>query len=416
MRKLVAVVVLLAATFLSATPAEAFWHHRHCWGWGGVWGYRGWGWGGGYLRYGWGGYYRPYYRRWGYGYPSWGYGGWGYTGYGNSYYAGNYPGTYNTYAMYSPYYNGAANVGIPASVNNPLYGTMNGPSGNSAPGVALVSSPSSFTAPVFAAKPTVGPAANPGTANPGTAPPGTAPPGTAPTAVRPIGAAVQKFLGLGELRPVAPLLNRPQTGGRPAAPILDNIATRLSNVDSRRKAEKLIADADELFQAQNFHSALQKYKLAASAAPDMPEAFWREGHAFVATHNYEMAATAFKRAIALTEDLGRGGFRLSDIYGGANLTKNQHLESLAEWATTKRNSSDPYFLIGLFLEYDGQQARAEKFFQKANELAGISGGHIAVFLDPVAPSLLNSVERAAAKPVQEGPVLPVVTVSGARDL
>jgi len=156
--------------------------------------------------------------------------------------------------------------------------------------------------------------------------------------------------------------------------------------------------------------------LAAGTAPDMPEAFWREGHALVATHNYELAATAFKRAIALTEDLGRGGFRLSDIYGGANVTKQQHLESLAEWATTKRNSSDPYFLIGLFLEYDGQAARAEKFFQKANELAGISGGHIAVFLDPVEPSLLKSVERAAAKPAKNAPALPVVTVSATREI
>ena len=40
------------------------------------------------------------------------------------------------------------------------------------------------------------------------------------------------------------------------------------------------------------------YKLAASTAPDLAEAFWRQGHALVATHNYELAATAFKRAIA----------------------------------------------------------------------------------------------------------------------
>ena len=67
----------------------------------------------------------------------------------------------------------------------------------------------------------------------------------------------------------------------------------------------MIAEGDELFRAQNFHSALQKYKLAASTAPDLAEAFWRKGHALVATHNYDLATTAFKRAIALTEDLGR---------------------------------------------------------------------------------------------------------------
>src|SRR5262249_11186304 len=150
--------------------------------------------------------------------------------------------------------------------------------------------------------------------------------------------------------------------------------------------ERMINEGDELFRVQNFHSALQKYKLAGSTAPDLPEAFWRQGHALVATHNYDLATTAFKRAIALTEDLGRGGFRLNDLYASAMIAKNQHLESLAEWAMNRRNSPDPYFLLGLFLEYDGQPARAEKFFQKASDLAGISGGHIAVFLAPAEPA------------------------------
>lgn len=398
MRRLIAVLVLLAATFLSATPTEAFWHHRHCWGggyrgWGyGGWGYRGLGYGGG-----WGGYYRPYYRGWGYGYPGWGYGGFGYTGYGNPYYSMGYTPTYYTNSMYSPYYGtnyGAYNVGVPVSVNNPLYGST-----TRASAATFVSS-GSFAAPVFASKPAI----------PATAPVVSP---SAHVVVTPVAAAVQKFLGISELRPVMPLNSRPATGARPAAAIVDTVVSRLSNVDSRRKAEKLIAEANELFKAQNFHSALQKYKLAASTAPDMPEAFWRQGHALVATHNYELAATAFKRAIALTEDLGRGGFRLSDVYGGANMTKQQHLESLAEWATTKRNSPDPYFLIALFLEYDGQSVRAEKFFQKANELAGISGGHIAVFLDPAAPSLLKSVERTAAKPMIGAPI---VAISTSREL
>src|SRR5205823_2249242 len=176
------------------------------------------------------------------------------------------------------------------------------------------------------------------------------------------------------------LRHRPHPRARPTrlpAPfrMLGDVLARVSNVESRRKAERMISEGDELFRAQNFHSALQKYKLAGSTAPDLAEAFWRQGHALLATHNYDLATTAFKRAIALTEDLGRGGFRLSDIYAGASMTKNAHLESLAEWAINRRNASDPYFLLGLFLQYDGQPARAEKFFQKASDIAGISGGH-----------------------------------------
>jgi len=187
---------------------------------------------------------------------------------------------------------------------------------------------------------------------------------------------------------------------------LSDVLSRFSNVESRRKAERMIAEADELFRSQNFHSALQKYKLAASTAPDLAETFWRQGHALIATHNYDLAATAFKRAIALTDDLSRGGFRLSDIYGGANMTKAAHLESLAEWATNRNNSSDPYFLLGIFLNYDGQPARAEKFFQKASDLAGISGGHIAVFLAPTEEAPKPRVE-ATTRPAVSVPVTPI---------
>src|SRR5262249_46747964 len=90
------------------------------------------------------------------------------------------------------------------------------------------------------------------------------------------------------------------------------------------------------------------------------------------------------------------------LYGAANMTKAQHLESLAEWAIGRSNSPDPYFLLGLFLNYDGEQARATKFFQKASDLAGISGGHIAVFLAPAEdapPRIERTVAPAAAAPV-----------------
>jgi len=125
----------------------------------------------------------------------------------------------------------------------------------------------------------------------------------------------------------------------------------------------------------------------------------------VATHNYDLASAAFKRAVARTDDLGRGGFRLSDLYGGAHMTKTQHLESLAEWATGRSNSPDPYFLLGLFLNYDGQVARATKFFQKASDLAGIGGGHIAVFLAP-AEEAPPRIDRTAT-PVATPPVVPI---------
>jgi len=166
-----------------------------------------------------------------------------------------------------------------------------------------------------------------------------------------------------------------------------------------------MADGDALFAKQNFNSALQRYKQAASAAPDVAEAWWRQGHAFVATRNYDLAATAFKRAIALGDDLDRGGFRLDDLYAGHAMAKAGHLESLAELALNKSGESDAYFLIGLFLYYDGQPARADKFFARAAELAGTSS-YLAGFLGKP-PAIV------AAKPViPPPPKPPVIAVAG----
>jgi tetratricopeptide (TPR) repeat protein len=346
MRRVILAIVFFSALLCATSPASAFWgHHRHCgWrgGWCGGYGCGGCGWGG----YGWGGYYPGYaYRGFGYGgfYRGFGY---PYYGYGTGYFRGYYA-PYRAYYGY-PYYGYG------------FYGATNRPSTNLI--VASVA-PASRSIPL---------AQNNLLAARG------AQPQVPPTAL-----ALQKFLGLKNVQPAPLGDDRAALVAKPVAmpKSLDGILTRVSNVESRRKADRLIAEGDELFRAQNFHSALQKYKLAVSAAPDVSEALWRQGHALVATHNYELAAKAFKRAIAHTEDLGREGFQLNDLYAGANMTKTQHLEFLAEWALDRENSADAYFLLGVFLNYDGQTGRAGKFFQRASDLAGISGGHIGVFLD-----------------------------------
>ena len=347
MRRLILAVVFLVAVSCAASPASAFWGHRHCgWrgGWCGGYGWGGCGWGGyGYRGYGWGGYYPGYaYRGFGYGgfyrgyYPYYGYG----AGFVPTYYA-----PYRFYNFGYPYYGYG------------FYGAVNRPSTN------LIVNTST---PLLTQNKLVMASASP--------------PAGPPTAL-----ALQKFLGLKDLQPALQNGDRAAVAAqRVAVPkSLDDVLARVSNVESRRKAERLIAEGDELFRAQNFHSALQKYKLAATTAPDVAEALWRQGHALVATHNYELAAKAFKRAIARTEDLSRDGFRLNDIYAGAAIAKAQHLEFLAEWALERENSADAHFLLGVFLNYDGQMARAEKFFHRASDLAGISGGHIAVFLDQI---------------------------------
>lgn len=348
MRRIVAVLVIALSLF-SVTPAEAWWG-RHC-GWGG-WRHCGWrscyspcytnycGWGG-YGGYGgWGGYrgyvYFPHRYR-----SMWGYGGYyGYAPVSTGYYVSSpYTNAYPTYTNYSAIR--TANV----PVATPNYGR-------------------------------------------------TLKVGTTPQ-------AVGQFLGMSDLQPVqikAPAVSNllARLGVQPNLTVTKpNV--RIANADARRTAERHIADGDVLFRAQNFNSALQRYKLAANFAPDMAEAYWRQGHAMVATHNYELATSAFKRAIAMTDDIHRGGFHLDQIYGGAAMTKNAHLESLAEWALARPDSSEPYFLLGVFLNYDQQAERADKFFDYASDLAGMSGGHILVFQRPDAE---EPVAEVAALPTR----------------
>lgn len=408
MQRLIAVVVLLVATLVSATPAEAF--HRH-WGWRGGWGHAGWGhrgWGGygwGHRGYAWGGGFRGG-PAWGWGNPGWGNSGWGNPGWGNQCFGMGFQPVYYSpgfYPVNSPWFfaanegglnfNVPAGINLPASINNPMYASSTrGPIVTLIATTARPNASASFAAvPGAPARPVARFAAN----------------------TRFDANTLQQFLGMSELRPINLIDVRMAMNPEAAEPPTVRFPTRISNVESRRKAERMIAEADELFKAQNFNSALQRYKLAVSTAPDLAESHWRQGHALIATRNYALAATAFKRAIALTDDLSRSGFRLNDIYGGAMMTKSQHLESLAEWAISKHDSADSYFLLGLFFEYDGQPARAKKFFQKASDLAGISGGHIGVFLDPGEPVLLRTIERTVAKPA---PGIPVIILNTSRDI
>ncbi|HZN36608.1 MAG TPA: hypothetical protein VFB80_22415 [Pirellulaceae bacterium] len=338
MRRLILILAAFIGLSLVAAPAQAWWGcHWRHCGWG----YRGCGWGGycGYRGYGWGGYGN-------------------YCGFGPAYYypAYNYPLiNYGGYGYGCGYGYGGLNYGTPISIG---YYANRGGYYNANSNFALAALPQPRT----------------------------------PILTNVDAQTLQAFLNLSsEVRPALALSER----------ALPKLGPRVSNLETRQRAMRLISEGDTLFAAQNFNSALQKYKLAANVAPDVDEAYWRQGHAFVATKNFELAATAFKRAIANTDNLGRGGFRLDDLYGGASITKASHLESLAETALARNGDADAYFLIGLFLNYDGQAERASKFFARASELAGISGGHIAVFLDHEPAPVVRAAPAPATPPAPQ---------------
>jgi hypothetical protein len=384
MRRILLVLGLLTVGLTSAAPANAGWGwHRGC-GWGG--GGWGGGWGGGYRSCGWGG------------------GGWGNRGCGPWY--GGYGVSLGCYrpivSCYSPSWgcgtgfsdNGFCGNGYYAPLPIGYYGYYGSTYNPGSNFVALSVSPR------IAARPA-----------------------TVPGAVR-------NLLDLSR-EDLLTLLRTPS--GTPAAtPRTATIAAakpavRIANPEQRRKAEESLAIGDILFREQKFHSALQRYKLAAQLAPNMAETYWRQGHALVATANYELAGGAFKRALALDPSIARGDFKLDELYRGAALAKASHLESLAGWALARGDSSEPYFLMGVQLYYDGQHERAARFFSRAAELAGPTGGHLLAFVPAahavpvVAPridadAIPPAAPEPAAAPIVERKATPAVPVSTAVEI
>jgi tetratricopeptide (TPR) repeat protein len=327
MRRLL--LALLIGFFLASLPAVAEaghgrWHrghwHRHG-GWGHRWGGFYGGWGGVSVSVGWPAYGYSYFPA--YGYPAYGYGG------------------------YWPAYNWA-----------PAYGGCYGYSGASlgvypAYGVRYV--PRSNYVEYFADS----------SYEP------------AELAFGPL--AVKQFLGLDRNFAMSELQAPVQPP--PAAKIV-RLKVRTSNADARRRADRYIAQGDELFEKQNWHSALQKYKLAGQLAPDVAECSWRQGHALIAVNQFDQAAAAFRRALLISDDTTRGGFQLDELYADGVAAKNSHLEALASEALASTISSDPYFLIGVTLHYGGEPERARKYFERAAAMSAEDGKLVESFLAP----------------------------------
>lgn len=214
--------------------------------------------------------------------------------------------------------------------------------------------------------------------------------------IRPYVTVMPAYPGIIAVPSIRPQMPVAQSSALPSLTNADlaRVLSRVANVESRRKAERSLAEGDELFREQNYHSALQRYKLAASTAPDLAEAHWRKGHALVATHNYDLAIAAFKRAMEL-QPAAKRGFKLDDIYGAAGMTKSLHCESLAEWALERTDSPDTWFLVGVTLYFDGQQPRAQKFFARAATLDASAARNLAAFAPP-APAAPATVPAAIA--------------------
>jgi tetratricopeptide (TPR) repeat protein len=197
------------------------------------------------------------------------------------------------------------------------------------------------------------------------------PPTSAPAELNYGPLAVDRFLGIRR----DPLVMPPADAAADVAPrdvepadVADKL--RKSNDEARARGKRFLDFGNALFREQRFHEALQRYKSAIEAAPDLTEAYVREGFALIAVNQYRLATKALKIALELDPEYVRSQFRLDDLYGDNRLAKTSHLELLAREALENPGDGDLLFLVGMSLYADGEVDRASRFFAKAAELGG----------------------------------------------
>ncbi|HEV3024997.1 MAG TPA: hypothetical protein VGX76_21130 [Pirellulales bacterium] len=160
---------------------------------------------------------------------------------------------------------------------------------------------------------------------------------------------------------------------------------RVSNAAAVARAKEFLKFGDEHFRAQEFSNAYQRYKKAASAAPDLADAYFRQGFSLLALGSYPSACKAFLRGLKLEPDWAASKFRLDELYGANRLAKTNQLDRLAEAAGDEPHNARLMFLLGIELFFDGQGQRARKFFVRAGDL-GEDKSHLVGFFEALGPA------------------------------
>jgi len=172
--------------------------------------------------------------------------------------------------------------------------------------------------------------------------------------------------------PVAPAFGQanqgaPQPVAQPAAQ--EQPKPRVpSNDEALKRAFKFLDFGDQLFAQQKFLEAYLRYQSAASAAPDLSDAYFRRGFALLALGHYDRAAEAMRRGVTLNREWSKSPFRLDDLYADNRVAKQAHQEQLARTLEKEPENANAMFLLGVMLYFDDQQERSRPFLQKALQL------------------------------------------------
>ena len=208
--------------------------------------------------------------------------------------------------------------------------------------------------------------------------------------------AVRQFMGLNPVAP--PVVNHNimvAPGGRDAG----NAANRLpgdngnaripppnprireSNAEARDRARQFIEFGDAQFRDRNLAGAYDRYKKAGEAAPDLAEAWFRQGHALADLGRYDQAAAAFRRGLGLRPDWPASGFKLADLYGDNRAARAAMFEAVERAIAARPADVNAQYVAAVQLFFDGRLELARTALERASKL-GEAASNIEPFLKP----------------------------------
>lgn len=168
-------------------------------------------------------------------------------------------------------------------------------------------------------------------------------------------------------------------------PLVMRAKPRVSPPLARDRSRRYVEIGDRFFNRQQYESALEQYKLAAVATPDMALPLIRQTIAYVATRRFDSAIKTCRRAVEVEPEYVHSGFQLSALYGENLAPKNSHLETLASRALDNSEDAVPILLLGVMVYFDGDQQRADRFFRAAAPIIGHADSIIETFSDVARP-------------------------------
>jgi len=200
--------------------------------------------------------------------------------------------------------------------------------------------------------------------------------------------AVQRFMGVdhwfqqSQLQPQRQIIIQRDGGqdAQPAGEPEEAKPERATNQQALNLADRFLGFGDAHFVNQKFAEANDRYRKAATAAPQLADAYFRQGYALMAMGRYDQSVRAIRRGMALEPDWPQSGFRNAELYGDIPQVKTTHFEALAAASEKDPHNPELLFLVGVMLHFDGKPERAKPFFERAEQLLAGDDAHVQPFL------------------------------------